>query len=152
VLRVIGEILAFEPQSRGTDLAEGLDLLGKLARRRSVVFIVSDFLSEGWEQAMRICGQRHELVPVVVSDPLEKALPRIGLLSLEDLETGQIVELDTSGAAGQAFARRAKEAAAIRDASLRQLNVDVVQIQTNEPYVDALIAFFKARARRMAHG
>lgn len=152
VLRVIGEILAFEPTSRGTDLAEGLDLLGKIARRRSVVFLVSDFLSEGWEQAMRIARQRHELVPVVVGDPLESALPAVGLLALEDLETGEVVELDTSGRAGQEFARRARAHAREREQALRRLNVDIVEIQTDQPYVDALIAFFKARAKRMAHG
>jgi uncharacterized protein (DUF58 family) len=152
VLRVIGEILAFEPQSRGTDLATALDLLGKIARRRSVVFLVSDFLSEGWEQAMRITRQRHELVPVVVGDPLESELPPVGLLVLEDLESGDVVELDTSGHAGREFARRAKRAAYLRDQALRRLNVDVVEIQTNASYVDALIAFFKARAKRMAHG
>jgi len=152
VLRVIGEILAFEPVSRGTDLATALDLLGKIARRRSVVFLVSDFLSEGWEQAMRIARQRHELVPVVVGDPLEAALPRVGLLVLEDLETGEVVELDTSGSAGREFARQAMVAAHLRDVALRRLNVDVVEIQTNASYVDALIAFFKARAKRMAHG
>ena len=152
VLRVIGEILAFEPASRGTDLATALDLLGKIARRRSVVFLVSDFLSEGWEQAMRIARQRHELVPVVVGDPLEAALPPVGLLVLEDLESGDVVELDTGGHAGREFARRAKAAAYLRDQALRRLNVDVVAIQTNASYVDALIAFFKARAKRMAHG
>ncbi|HWU90508.1 MAG TPA: DUF58 domain-containing protein [Kofleriaceae bacterium] len=152
VLRVIGEILAFEPVSRGTDLATALDLLGKIARRRSVVFLVSDFLSEGWEQAMRIARQRHELVPVVVGDPLEAGLPPVGLLMLEDLETGEVVELDTSGYAGREFARQARVAAQLRDLALRRLNVDVVEIQTNASYVDALIAFFKARAKRMAHG
>src|SRR6185295_17090285 len=123
VLRVIGEILAFEPVSRGTDLAEGLDLLGKIARRRSVVFLVSDFLSEGWEQAMRIARQRHELVPVVVGDPLERALPPVGLLVLEDLESGQVVEVDTSGAAGGHYARAARAAAALRELALRRVNV-----------------------------
>ena len=152
VLRVIGEILAFEPSSRGTDLATALDLLGKIARRRSVVFLVSDFLSEGWEQAMRITRQRHELVPVVVGDPLESALPPVGLLVLEDLESGDVVELDTSGAAGREFARQAQLASHLRDQALRRLNVDVVEIQTDASYVDALIAFFKARAKRMAHG
>ena len=152
VLRVIGEILAFEPTSRGTDLGIALDLLGKIARRRSVVFLVSDFLSEGWEQAMRIARQRHELVPVVVGDPLEAALPPVGLLVLEDLESGDVVELDTSGRAGREFARRAQLAAYARDQALRRLNVDVVGIQTDASYVDALIAFFKARAKRMAHG
>ncbi|MDQ3334800.1 MAG: DUF58 domain-containing protein [Myxococcota bacterium] len=152
VLRVIGEILAFEPTSRGTDIAEGLDLLGKIARRRSVVFLVSDFLSEGWEDAMRVTRQRHEIVPVVVGDPLERQLPSVGLLALEDLETGQIVEIDTSGPAGRQFAARAKEHAREREQALRRLNVDIVEIQTDQSYVEALIAFFKARAKRMAHG
>ncbi|NVB82147.1 MAG: DUF58 domain-containing protein [Kofleriaceae bacterium] len=152
VLRVIGEILAFEPTSRKTDLAAGLDFLGKVARRRSVVFFVSDFLSDGWERAMRIAAQRHELVPVVVGDPLEQALPAVGLLVLEDLETGEVVEVDTSSRARAEFAKRAKRAAEIRDAALRRINVDVVTVATNEPYVDALVAFFRARAKRMAHG
>jgi len=152
VLRVIGEVLAFQPASRGTNLAAGLDFLGKVARRRSVVFLVSDFLSEGWERAMQITRQRHELVPVVVGDPLEQALPPVGLLVLEDLESGAVVELDTSGAAAADYARRARAAAATRELALRRLNLDCVEVSTGRPYVEALIAFFKARAKRMAHG
>jgi uncharacterized protein (DUF58 family) len=152
VLRVIGEILTFQPQSRKTDLAKGLDFLAKIARRRSVVFLVSDFLSEGWERAMRIAAQRHELVPVVVGDPLEQALPPVGLVLLEDLETGEVVEVDTRSRARHDFARRARLAADQRDATLRRVNVDVVEVATNQPYVDALVAFFRARAKRMAHG
>jgi uncharacterized protein (DUF58 family) len=152
VLRVIGEILGFEPVSRGTNLASGLDLLGKIARRRSVLFLVSDFLSDGWEQPLRMTRQRHEVVPVVVGDPLERNLPRIGLLVLEDLETGEVVDIDTSGRAGRRFAERAKQAARKRDQALRRMNVDTVEIQTDQSYVDALIAFFKVRAKRQAHG
>ena len=152
VLRVIGEILAFQPAGRTTNLAAGLDFLGKVARRRSVVFLVSDFLSHGWERAMQITRQRHELVPVVVGDPVERALPAVGLLVLEDLESGELVELDTSSAAGADFARQARAAAAARELALRRLNVDWVEVLTDRPYVDALIAFFKARAKRMAHG
>jgi len=155
VLRVIGEILAFEPTSRQTDLAAGLDFLGKVAKRRSVVFLVSDFLGAApaeWERAMQITRQRHELVPVVVADPMEQMLPDVGLMMLEDLETGEIIEVDTSSRARQEFAKKAAKAAAARDAALRRINLDVVEVATNEPYVDALIAFFKARAKRMAHG
>ncbi|HEX7839029.1 MAG TPA: DUF58 domain-containing protein [Kofleriaceae bacterium] len=152
VLRVIGEVLAFQPASRGTNLAAGLDFLGKVARRRSVVFLVSDFLSEGWERAMQITRQRHELVPVVVGDPLEQALPAVGLLVLEDLESGALIEIDTGGEAGADYARRARAAAASRELALRRLNVDCVEVHTDRSYVDALIAFFKARAKRMAHG
>jgi uncharacterized protein (DUF58 family) len=152
VLRVIGEILAFEPQSRKTDLAAGLDFLGKVAKRRSVVFLVSDFLSDGWERSMRITARRHELVPVVVGDPMESVLPAVGLVMFEDLETGEVVEVDTSSRAREDFARRAREAAERRDQLLRRVNLDVVAVETDQPYVDALIAFFRARAKRMAHG
>jgi uncharacterized protein (DUF58 family) len=155
VLRVIGEILTFEPTSRGTDLAAGLDFLGKVARRRSVVFLVSDFLGTdpaGWERAMTITRQRHELVPVVVGDPMEQTLPDVGLVMFEDLESGEVVEVDTSSRARKEFAKKAAAAAAARDAALRRINVDVVEVATNQPYVDALVAFFKARAKRMAHG
>lgn len=155
VMRVIGEILAFEPASRGTDLAAGLDFLAKVARRRSVVFLVSDFLGADparWERAMQITRQRHELVPVVVGDPMEQALPDVGLMLLEDLETGELVEVDTSSRARQEFAKKAAAAAARRDTALRRINVDVVEVATNQPYVDALIAYFRARAKRMGRG
>ena len=151
VLRVIGEILAFQPASRGTDLAAGLDFLGKVAKRRSVVFFVSDFLSENWERAMRIASRRHEIVPVVVGDPMESALPDVGLLLLEDLESGHVVEIDTRGRARGEFARMARRAADMRDQMLRRLNLDVVTVTTDRPYVDALIAYFRARAKRMGH-
>ncbi len=158
VLRVIGEILAFQPASRGTDLAVGLDFLAKVARRRSTVFLVSDFLSGdderalGWERAMTITRQRHEIIPVVVADPLEEVLPSIGLVVLEDLETGELVEVDTSSRAARDYAERSRQAAARRDAAMRRLNVDTVAVRTDRPYVDALVAFFKVRAKRMARG
>jgi uncharacterized protein (DUF58 family) len=152
VMRVVGEILAFEAQSRKTDLAAGLDYMGKIARRRSVVFLVSDFLSEGWERPMRITAQRHDLVPVVITDPVEDALPSVGLVTFEDIETGRVVEFDTSGAGAREYRRRIEQQRVARDRALRSMNVDVVEVHTDRPYVDALVAFFKARARRLAHG
>jgi len=152
VMRVIGEILQFQPTNKGTDISKALDLLGRIAKRRSVVFLVSDFLTTGWERSMTIARQRHELVPVVVSDPLEHALPPVGLMLLEDLETGELVEIDTTGQGGREFKRKAREVAMVRDQALRRLNLEVVNVRTDGPYVDALIAYFKTRAKRMAHG
>ena len=152
VMRVVSEILGFRPESRRTDLAVGLDFLGKIARRRSVVFLVSDFLSDGWERAMRIAARRHDLVPVVVADPAELTLPDVGLIAFEDLESGDVVEFDTSGWNAREYRQRLRAAEEARDAALRRMNVDVVQVRTDQPYVDALVAFFKARARRLAHG
>lgn len=152
VLRVVSEILTFEPQSPRTNLAAGLEFLGKISRRRSVVFLVSDFLTPGWEPAMRIAAQRHDIVPVVVEDPLESSFPAVGLLQLEDLETGEVVEIDTSGRAGHAFRSQARQQATARDLALRRMNLETVAVRTDEPYIDALVAFFRARARRMGHG
>jgi uncharacterized protein (DUF58 family) len=152
VLRVVSEILAFEPVGRATDLAKGLDFLGKIARRRSVVFLVSDFLSDGWDRPMRITAQRHDLVPVVVADPMEENLPDAGLIMFEDVETGQVLEFDTSGLGAARYRQRVAAQRVARDQALRRMNVDVVQVSTDRPYVDALVAFFKARARRIAHG
>ena len=152
VMRVVGEILSFEPSTRGTDLAVGLDFLAKVARRRSVVFLVSDFLSDGWERALKVTAQRHDLVPVVVRAPAEELMPEVGLVAFEDLETGEVVEFDTSGWNVLAYRRQLELEAAARDAALRRLNVETVEVRTDRPYVDALVAFFKARARRLAHG
>lgn len=152
VLRVVSEILTWQPQSSGTDLAAVLTFLGKVSRRRAVVFLVSDFLSTDWEHAMRVAAQRHDVVPVVIEDPLERELPAVGLVQLEDLESGRVLELDTAGASGAALRRTAAERAAARDQALRRMNLETVAVRTDEPYVDALVAFFRARARRLSHG
>ncbi|MEZ4400048.1 MAG: DUF58 domain-containing protein [Kofleriaceae bacterium] len=152
VMRVVSEILGFRPQARTTDLAAGLEFLGKIARRRSVVFLLSDFLSDGWDRPMRIAAQRHELVPVVLADPVELALPAVGLVQFEDLESGDVFEFDTSGWNAREYRRRLAGKAAARDQAIRRMNLDTVMVRTDQPYVDALVAFFKARARRMAHG
>ncbi len=151
VLRVIGEILAFQPTSRRTNLAVGLEFLAKVARRRSVVFLASDFMSEGWERPLRICAQRHELVPVVVGDPLEAWIPPVGLLALEDLETGEVVELDTSGAPATRCGARARRrrARGIGAASARTSTSSRCAPTAVRRRADRVLS----RAReRMAHG
>jgi uncharacterized protein (DUF58 family) len=101
---------------------------------------------------MRLTAQRHDVVPVVITDPMEDALPSVGIVNFEDIETGSVIEFDTSGAGAAMYRKKIDALADARDAALRRMSLDVVEVHTDRPYVDALVAFFKARARRLAHG
>jgi uncharacterized protein (DUF58 family) len=153
VLRVISEILSYEPRSPRTNLGVGLDFLGRIARRRAVTFLVSDFLAPPaqYERALRIAGRRHDLIPVTVTDPLEEALPSVGLVELEDPETGELVVFDTSGPEGRAFAAESRAIRAAREALFKKLDLDAIGVSTDRPYLPALTSFFEARARRLRH-
>jgi uncharacterized protein (DUF58 family) len=149
VLRVVREILTFQPSSPRTNLAAGLEYLGKVGRRKSVAFLVSDFLAHGWERPLQMANRRHDMVPVVITDPMEEALPRVGLMTFEDVETGEIAEFDTSGSEADLFRHYVSRQRNLREQALRRLKMDVVNVRTDRPYVDALVQFFRARARRM---
>ncbi len=153
VLRVISEILSFSPKSPHTNLAQGLDFLGRVAHHRSVSFLVSDFLSPqaSYERALRIASRRHDVIPVVVSDPLESQLPNVGLIDLYDPETGELVVFDSSGPEARAFASAARDQQATREALFRRLSLDAISVSTDRPYLPALSTFFEARARRLRH-
>ncbi|MBI4508949.1 MAG: DUF58 domain-containing protein [Deltaproteobacteria bacterium] len=151
VLRVISEILTFEPASPLTDIRAGLEYLGKIARRRSVAFLVTDFLAEGWAHALRVASRKHDLIPVVIGDPMEEKLPRLGLVNFEDFETGQVFEFDTSGAESRQHAQLVKRRREEREQLLKRLKIDFVNVRTDRPYVDALVSFFRARERRLRH-
>jgi uncharacterized protein (DUF58 family) len=149
VLRVVREILTFQPSSPRTNLAAGLEYLGKVGRRKSVAFLVSDFLAQGWERPLQMANRRHDMVPVVITDPMEEVLPSVGLMTFEDVETGEIAEFDTSGSEAELFRHHVARQRFLREQALRRLKMDVVNVRTDRPYVDALVQFFRARARRM---
>jgi uncharacterized protein (DUF58 family) len=151
VLRVISEILTFEPKSRKTDLKTGLEFLGSIARRRSVAFLVSDFLADGWSQSLKVASRKHDVVPVVIGDPMEENLPNLGFVAFEDFESGEVLEFDTGGPEAKEYVKQVKQRREEREQLLRRLSVDFVNVRTDRPYVDALVAFFRARERRMRH-
>jgi uncharacterized protein (DUF58 family) len=153
VLRVISEILSFEPRSPRTNLGKGLDFLGRIARRRAVAFLVSDFLSppKDYEHSLRIAARRHDLVPVAVTDPLEEQLPPVGLIEVQDPETGEIVVFDTQGPEAKAFAQQSRATREAREALFRRLSLDAIAVRTDRSYLPALTTFFEARARRLRH-
>lgn len=149
VLRVIREILTFRPGRTRTDIARALDTLGKIQARRAVVFLISDFQAEGFEKSLRILGRRHDLVAISVADNRELRLPPVGLLELEDAETGEIVLVDT----GSREVRKRYEALALERSGklaemLRSMGIDHIRLETGKAYMRDLMAFFRNRERR----
>ncbi len=151
VLRVVSDILSFEPKGQGTDLSVGLHYVSRIAKRRAVTFLVSDFLAEGYEQAMRVVASRHDLIPVVLIDPLESSLPSVGLAELEDPETGAraLVDLGNPLVRGR-YAKAFEQLRAERISLFRKLSLDFIELKTGEAYAQSLARFFRQRAKRMA--
>ena len=149
VLRVLRELLYHEPEGKGTDLSLALEYLSRVITRRSVVFLVSDFISDDYQKAMQIANKRHDLVAITITDPREIELPNIGLVELEDAETGEIIMLDTADSTiRQTFTRETSNSREERDKNLRSMNVDSIDIRTDVSYIEPLIKFFRMRARR----
>jgi uncharacterized protein (DUF58 family) len=149
VLRVLRELLYFKPEGRGTDIAGALEYLVRVVRRRAVVFVVSDFLGDGYEKALAVAGRRHDTIAIRMSDPREHQLPAVGYLELEDAETGEQVTVDVSDPAFRAaFERDVAETRAFRERQFRKTWVDVIEITTDHPYADRLMRFFRQRAKR----
>jgi len=149
VLRVIREVLFGSPESRGTDITGALDYAMKVFSRRSVMFLISDFLSEGYERAVRRAAKRHDLVAIVTGDPREETLPPVGLLEVEDAETGESLVIDTSDPHLQKeFRARAEARREQRKRFFRSSGIDFIELTTGSPYEIPLVRFFEARARR----
>jgi uncharacterized protein (DUF58 family) len=149
VLRVIRELYYFQPRRRGTDIAAALDYLNRVTTRRSVVFLVSDFFASGYEAALKVANRRHDLVAVTVSDPREMELPDVGIVEVEDAETGEEVLIDTSDVrARRTFMNASEEARSARQRLFRSVGVDRVDVRTDRPYIEPLMRFFEARAKR----
>jgi uncharacterized protein (DUF58 family) len=157
VLRVVRDILYHTPEAIGTDTVKALDVANRLLHRRAIVFLISDFetpreplaVRAELRRAMRRTNRRHDLVAVHVEDPREKELPNVGIIALEDSESGEVVELDT---ASSTVRKRFKELSAERARKLvsdfRSEGIDTLQLQTGAPYMPALQRFFKTRVRR----
>lgn len=154
VLRLIRELLRFAPEGRGTDLAVALEYLGRVTHKRGVVFLVSDFLtpsplvSEGGKQ-LRILARRHDLIAVAIGDTRERELPNVGLIELEDAETGQRVLLDTSSArVRREYAAEARRRLEEQREFFRATGIDQVEVLTGQDYVRDLRTLFRQRGGR----
>ena len=148
-LRLIREVLACRPAGRGTDIKAALAHLNRVLPRRTIVLLVSDFYARDYEHALRLTALRHDLVPVILRDPLERRLPPGGVLMLEDAETGTAgMAWCGSAALRDEFARRAAEADAALASFLSRHHIDAITLSTDEPYGERLMQFFRRRAAR----
>ncbi len=150
VLRVIREILAFQPKGRGTDLALALDYLNGVQPRRAVCFLLSDFQDADFEKQLRVTGQHHDLVALSLRDPREEGMPAVGLVELRDAETGARALVDTfDRSVRESFAAKVKARLELLRTSLRSAGVDHVEIRCDADYIMPLIKFFRMRGRRI---
>lgn len=149
VLRVITEILQTQPHGRMTNTRDALEFLSRVTNKRAVVFVISDFMDSGFERTMQTVNRRHEVIPVVVTDPMEESLPDIGLVTFEDPETGEWVRVDTSNpTVRQAYDRASADARRNREKLFRRMRVEPISVQTGSNYVEPLVEYFKRRAKR----
>jgi len=151
VLRLIRETLLFEPEGKKTDISTALEFLEKVTTRKNVCFIVSDFFAPSYKKALSIANKRHDIIAIRITDPIEESLRDVGMVQLQDAETGQEFLIDTSNS------QLVKE---YRENSLRlvngqekmfmSINIDSIALYTDKPYIDPLINFFNIREMRLA--
>ncbi|MDR3012722.1 MAG: DUF58 domain-containing protein [Chitinispirillales bacterium] len=150
VLRVIRELLYFQPKHKGTDISNALKFLNRVQTKTCIVFLVSDFISAEFETPLRITSKRHDLVAISVTDPREESLPRIGLIELEDAETGETILFDTRNKKALDIYKREKENQRKHlEETLKTMGVDEISISTNTGYVTPIVKFFRKREKMM---
>jgi uncharacterized protein (DUF58 family) len=153
ILRIIRELLAFQPEGRGTDIKLALDTINRVLKRRGIIFLVSDFLAdpEDYRRSLAVTNRRHDIVAIELHDPLETNIADVGLVALEDAESGQLVWIDTSHATWRKrFRDRVTHLAEAKRRMFSRASVDRIEVTTAEDYVAALTDFFQKRARRLA--
>jgi uncharacterized protein (DUF58 family) len=157
VLRVVREILYHTPRGRGTDSVKAIEVASHVLHRRAIVFLISDFQSGGnaaevrsrLRRAMRQTNRRHDLIAIHIEDPCERRLPDVGMLALEDAETGDLIELDTADpAVREHFNRQADERIEHLVRDFRSEGIDTLELKTSAPYLPVLQRFFRSRGRK----
>jgi len=149
VLRIIRELLYCDPVGSGTNIRNAIEHLNRTCKRRSVVFLISDFFDQGFDSVLKVAKRRHDIIPIVVSDPLEQELPNVGLIRLRDSESGRIVSVDTSSRPNRekykAIFRRKDE---MRTRMFRKLQMDPIRFTTGTDITEPLRRYFHSREQR----
>lgn len=148
-MHMVRDLLSFKPEGQRTSIASALDYLGRVAHRRSIIFLISDFYDPGFHNELKISAQKHEIVSLYLYDPSEKSLPQGGLMSFEDAETGKITTIDTSDRRIRSeYEKRFKERLSSLKHSFRRYGCDFLELDISEEYIHSLSAFFALREHR----
>ncbi|MBW7843659.1 MAG: DUF58 domain-containing protein [Ignavibacterium sp.] len=149
VLRIIREVLSFEPEGKSTNLRGALEFMHNAIKKKSIAFLISDFIDEGYEKILRIVGRKHDLIGVVLDDKREKEIPNIGMIKLTDSETGAERWIDTSsGKVREKISGVRKENERIRNSVFVKSGLDKIEVTTGSNYIQPLVQFFRRRARK----
>jgi len=149
VLRIIRELLYCAPVGAGTNIRKAVEHLNRTCKRRSVVFLVSDFFDSGYESVLKVAKRRHDIIPIVVSDPLEQELPNAGLVRLRDSESGVVVSVDTSSRRNrEKYKEIYRQKDDSRTSMFRRLQMEPIRFTTGSDIVDPLRRYFHSREQR----
>ncbi len=151
VLRLIRDLLAFNPRGRGTDIKAVLDAAMRVLRRRSILFLISDFRDEGFEQTLKLCSLKHDLIPVVITDPLELNVPELpATIEVSDPETGRraLVDARSRSLLAAHSLRERRRLETLQDL-FERTGLDPIRVSTDRPYIDPLIQFFRTRIMKL---
>lgn len=149
VLRIIREVLSFEPEGKSTNLRTALEYMNSTIKKRSIVFLLSDFMDSGYEKILRIIGKKHDLIGVVLNDKREAEIPKMGLVKFTDAETGEERWVDTSSTKVQKRLREVrKKMMENRKSLFISSRLDSIEVQTGDDYVKPLVQFFRLREKR----
>ncbi len=149
VLRIIREVLSFQPEGNATDIGSALEFMNGAIKKRSIVFLLSDFMDDGYEKILKIVGKKHDLIGVVLDDRRETEIPKLGLIKLTDAETNQERWVDTSSRKVQGvLQKRREEMIGKRKSLFVTSRLDSIYVRTGENYITPLVQFFRLRERR----
>jgi uncharacterized protein (DUF58 family) len=150
ILRIIRELISFEPSGMGTDIKQALEYFNHVNKKRTIAFLISDFIDDGYDTILRVISKKHDVIAVALTDPRERELPQVGLMKLRDAETGHQRWIDTSNASVQSAYRSYWEKRRLmqRDLFMRS-RVDTIPIRVDEPYIKPIVDFFRLRERRL---
>lgn len=149
VLRIISEVLSFEPKGKETNIKSALEYMNNAIKKRSIVFLISDFIDSGYESILKIVGKKHDFIGVVLTDEKENLIPKVGLIKMQDAETGEERYIDTSDKDFQKWFLRTKlENYENRKTLFVKSRLDSINVQTNQSYIKPLIDFFRLREKR----